>query len=117
MLKFLSLIMYQIRNGKLDNTILNDSKIFLGISPNFSINNFNPSTHQLRVLVAANYSTLLSVSINGGKNSAEVANFKDDACVHCNGIRGFYSELEFKIRPNDLRIEENKITLRASKTE
>jgi len=26
MLKFLSLIMYQIRNGKLDNTILNDSK-------------------------------------------------------------------------------------------
>ncbi|KAG4082935.1 hypothetical protein H8356DRAFT_1299585 [Neocallimastix lanati (nom. inval.)] len=114
MLKFLSLIMYQIRNGKLDNTFLNDSK---SNSPNFSINNFNPSTHQLRVLVAANYSTLLSVSINGGKNSAEVANFKDDASVRRIGIRGFYSELEFKIRPNDFRIEENKITLCASKTE
>ena len=68
-------------------------------------------------LVASNYSTLFSVSINGGKNSAEVANFKDDACVRCNDIRGFYSELEFKIRHNDFRIEENKITLRASKTE
>jgi len=68
-------------------------------------------------LVAANYPTLFSVSINGGKNSAEVANFKDDACVCRNGIRGFCSVLEFKIRHNDFRIEENKITLRASKTE
>ena len=89
----------------------------LGISPNFSINNFNPSTHQLRVSVAASCSTLFSVSINEGKNSAEVANFKDDVCVRRNGIRGFYSELEFKIRPNDFRIEENKITLCANKTD
>ena len=43
----------------------------------------------LRVSVAANSSTALSVSINGGKNSAEVANFKDDACVRRDDIRGF----------------------------
>jgi rhamnogalacturonan endolyase len=61
-------------------------------------------TSVLRVSVAANSSTALSVSINainGGKNSAEVANFKDDACVRRDGIRGFYRELEFKFGPND----------------
>ena len=89
----------------------------LGVSQNFSINNFIPSTYQLRVLVSAKYFTLLSISINGGKNLAEVANFKDDDCVHRNGIRGFYRELEFKFGPNDFKIEENKITLHASKTE
>ncbi|KAG4098615.1 hypothetical protein H8356DRAFT_1327500 [Neocallimastix lanati (nom. inval.)] len=65
----------------------------------------------LRVSVAANSSTALSVSINGGKNSAEVANFKDDACV-----RRFYLELAFKFEPNDFKVGENKITLRARKT-
>jgi len=74
------------------------------------------STYILRVSIAANSSTALSVSINGGKNSAEVANFKDDACIRRNGIPGFYRELEFKFVPNNLKIEENKITLHASKT-
>jgi len=46
-------------------------------------------TSVLRVSVAVNSSTALSVSINGGKNSAEVANFKDDACVRRDDIRGF----------------------------
>ncbi|KAL6612519.1 hypothetical protein U3516DRAFT_751853 [Neocallimastix sp. 'constans'] len=70
----------------------------------------------LYVSVAANSSTALSVSINGGKNSAEVANFKDDACVRRDGIRGFYRELEFKFGPNDFKVGENKITLHVRKT-
>jgi len=70
----------------------------------------------LYVSVAANSSTALSVSINGGKNSAEVANFKDDACVRRDGIRGFYRELEFKFGPNDFKVGENKITLHSRKT-
>ncbi|KAG4098613.1 hypothetical protein H8356DRAFT_1424554 [Neocallimastix lanati (nom. inval.)] len=70
----------------------------------------------LYVSVAANSYTALSVSINGGKNSAEVANFKDDACVRRDGIRGFYRELEFKFGPNDFKVGENKITLHSRKT-
>ena len=73
-------------------------------------------TSVLRVSVAANSSTALSVSINGGRNSAEVADFKDDACVRRDGIRGFYRELEFKFGPNDFKVGENKITLHARKT-
>ncbi|KAL6612510.1 hypothetical protein U3516DRAFT_751839 [Neocallimastix sp. 'constans'] len=72
----------------------------------FNLRKKPTGTSVLRVSVAANSSTALSVSINainGGKNSAEVANFKDDACVRRDGIRGFY-------------LGENKITLHARKT-
>ncbi|ORY63614.1 galactose-binding like protein [Neocallimastix californiae] len=82
----------------------------------FNLKKKPTGTSVLRVSVAANSSTALSVSINGGRNSAEVADFKDDACVRRDGIRGFYRELEFKFGPNDFKVGENKITLHARKT-
>jgi rhamnogalacturonan endolyase len=81
----------------------------------FNLDQKTTGTSILRVSIAANSSTALSISLNGGKNSAEVSNFKDDACVHRDGIRGFYRELEFPLNANDFKIGENKITLNARK--
>jgi len=82
----------------------------------FNLRKKPTSTSVLRFLVAGNSSIALLVSINGRKNSAELANFKDDTSVRRNSIRGFYGELEFKFGPNNFKIGENKITLHVSNT-
>ncbi|OUM70292.1 polysaccharide lyase family 4 protein, partial [Piromyces sp. E2] len=76
----------------------------------FNMNKKPTGQAVLRVSIAASSDSALSVSLNGGKQSAEV-NLQDDACVRRDGIRGFYRELEFKFNANDFKIGENKITL------
>ncbi|KAL6618195.1 hypothetical protein U3516DRAFT_661976 [Neocallimastix sp. 'constans'] len=47
----------------------------------FNLKKKSTGTSILYVSVAVNSFTALSITINGGKNSGEVSNFKDDACV------------------------------------
>ncbi|KAG4097272.1 hypothetical protein H8356DRAFT_1351859 [Neocallimastix lanati (nom. inval.)] len=65
----------------------------------------NPTgTSVLRISIATNSSTALSLTINEGRNSSKVANFIDD-------VYDSTFELEFKFRPNDFKVGENKISL------